>query len=506
MLAERRFFPKEWFKYLLLGRWQAIRALNAQERNYWQVYTDEILNRLGLTADALPPAALVIPIASGGRTAEGEGDTQIIEKEKTIMIDIPTHLGAGMCRLDSEHGQLSASKCIEVTVGPKRADFVGNDHLALQGAADYVTRLGGGTVRILAGTYEMGNSLFLRDGLHLIGAGDDTVLRKCPSAATRLVEETDWCYNEVFVKDPSVFRVGGGLLLRGTGPLYGEPLFVKRTVVAIEGNVIYLDKEPRENFWLETKPEAATLFPVITGNYVNDVTIENLAIDGNRAENENLNGNYGGGIFIQDCDRIVIRNVTARDYNGDGISWQVCDDMTVDNCRMVNNSDHGLHTGSGSQRTIITNNTIIGGKIELFFCWHVQHGIAENNIIEDASGAGISIGHRDTDNLVRNNQIRRSGTNGVVFRDHPNPARDPHRNTFEGNLIADSGKKGDCIAIEMRGTAEDVILRNNRIVDTRRRHKSRKRIGLRIGTHIKNLRLENNTFERMEHDIVDQRS
>ena len=42
--------------------------------------------------------------------------------------------------------------------------------------------------------------------------------------------------NKVMVKEPSVFRVGGGLLLRGTCPHYGKPLFVKRTVVAIEGN------------------------------------------------------------------------------------------------------------------------------------------------------------------------------------------------------------------------------------------------------------------------------
>ncbi len=397
------------------------------------------------------------------------------------------------------------SNPIEVTVGPRRADFTGKDHFALQGAVDYVTRLGGGTVRILPGTYEMGNSLFLRDNLHLIGSGDKSILRKCPAAKTRLVEDTDWYSNVVKVKDASIFEVGGGLILRGKSPHFDKQQIVKRTVAGLDGNTVILNQEPRENFWLETKPEACTLFPVITGDYVNDVTIESLSIDGNRAENQNLNGNYGGCIFIQDCDRIVVRNVTVRDYDGDGISWQVCDDITIDGCRSINNRDLGVHPGSGSQRPIITNNTIIGASQGLFFCWGVKYGIAENNVIEDCGKYGISIGHRDTDNLVRNNQIRRSGEHGIFFRQHPSPARDPHRNVFEGNLIVDSGKRGDCVAIEMLGKAEDVVLRDNRIVDTRRKHKSRKRIGLRIGPDIKNLQVEGMEYVGLEKEIVDKR-
>ncbi|MBM4049395.1 MAG: hypothetical protein FJ279_30230, partial [Planctomycetes bacterium] len=343
---------------------------------------------------------------------------------------------------------------IEVTVGPKQADFVGDAHLALQAAVDYVTKLGGGTVRVLPGTYQMGNSLFLRDKLRLVGSGEDTILRKCPSAVTKLVDDTDWYDATVHVADPSVFRVGGGLLLRGKSPFYEKRMqYVKLTVVAIEGNVIHVDREVREDFWPEAGAEAATLFPVVTGNYVNDIVVENLTIDGNRAQNDHLDGNYGGNIFIQDCDRVVIRNVTTRDGHGDGVSWQVCDDVTVDNCRSLNNADLGLHPGSGSQRPIVTNNRIIGCGTGLYFCWGVKHGRAEGNVIEDSGKYGITIGHRDTDNLVRNNQVRRSGINGIQFRDHSVHRRNPHRNVFEGNLIEDSGVKGDCVAIEMLGTA-----------------------------------------------------
>ncbi|MBU0606680.1 MAG: right-handed parallel beta-helix repeat-containing protein, partial [Armatimonadetes bacterium] len=223
------------------------------------------------------------------------------------------------------------------------------------------------------------------------------------------------------------------------------------------------------------------------------------------AANENLNGNYGGGIFIQDCERIRVAEVTSRDNNGDGVSWQVCHDVTIEGCWLLNNSDLGLHPGSGSQRPVIRGNVSRGNDQGLFFCWGVKGGIAEGNTIEDSGKFGISIGHRDTDNVIRDNVIRRSGQHGVIFREHVHPARDPHRNVLQRNVIEDSGTKGECVAIEMLGTAEDVVLRDNVIRDTRRKSKARQRIGLRIGPGIRNLTQENCIYENVEVDVVVRR-
>src|SRR6266850_555655 len=46
---------------------------------------------------------------------------------------------------------------VTVTVGPREADLVGNGEKVLQAAVDYVTRMGGGTVHILPGTYRLRN-------------------------------------------------------------------------------------------------------------------------------------------------------------------------------------------------------------------------------------------------------------------------------------------------------------------------------------------------------------
>ena len=394
---------------------------------------------------------------------------------------------------------------ITVSVSQKKGDFVGRTHMVLQAAVDYVARLGGGTVNIGRGTWEMGNSLFIREHVRIIGSGDDTVLRKCPSAVTPLIDDIDWYGTSVRVQDPSIFSVGGALLLRGKSPHYDAVRFSKHTVVAIDGDTVHIDRDPRDNFWTDTEPVAATLFPVITGDYINDVTIESLCIDGNRAENEELNGNYGGGIFIQDCDRILIRDVTTRDNNSDGMSWQVCDDVTVENCRCIDNANLALHAGSGSQRSQVRDCTMVGNGQGFFFCWGVRESVLERCTIEDSETQGISIGHRDTDNLIRDNVVRRSGEHGIYFRTHPQTKRDPHRNVFERNVIEDSGTKGDCVAIEMLGAAEDVVLRDNTIRDTRRKAKSRNRIGLRIAKGIERLTLEGNTFEGVEQDVLDGR-
>jgi len=137
----------------------------------------------------------------------------------------------------------------------------------------------------------------------------------------------------------------------------------------------------RENMWRVNETTVSTLFPILSGENISDVVIENLLLDGNRERNANLDGNYAGCIFLQDCERVSIRGVTAKNYNGDGISWQICHDVLVENCVSENHTGLGLHPGSGSQRPVMRNNRLIGNSIGLFFCWGVRHGLADLRFI-----------------------------------------------------------------------------------------------------------------------------
>src|SRR5258707_8153728 len=60
---------------------------------------------------------------------------------------------------------------VTVTVGPREADLVGSNEKAFQAAIDYVSRLGGGTVHILPGTYRLRNAVYLSSKVRLLGSG-----------------------------------------------------------------------------------------------------------------------------------------------------------------------------------------------------------------------------------------------------------------------------------------------------------------------------------------------
>jgi hypothetical protein len=103
---------------------------------------------------------------------------------------------------------------IEITVGPQKADLVGSGEKAIQAAVDYVSRWGGGTVRLLPGNYRLRNAVLLQPRVRLVGSGLDSVLIKEPSVKTKLAENTDFYEQEIALADASGFRVGDGVCLR----------------------------------------------------------------------------------------------------------------------------------------------------------------------------------------------------------------------------------------------------------------------------------------------------
>ncbi|MDC0317517.1 right-handed parallel beta-helix repeat-containing protein, partial [bacterium] len=226
-------------------------------------------------------------------------------------------------------------------------------------------------------------------------------------------------------------------------------------------------------------------------------------LDGNLANNANLNGNYGGNIFLQDCARFHIRNIESRNYNGDGISFQICHDVHVEKCHVHGNQGNGLHPGSGSQRPIMRGNLLDDNNIGLFWCWGVKHGLAEQNRMNGNRSQGMSIGHNDTDNVMRDNDITRSGKVGVLFRDDSR-GQDfwANRNILESNRIIDSGEESG-IAIDILGTTKDTLVAKNTIRETRA---SAKRRGIRIAASVERLQLRENVIEGFDVPIVDDRN
>lgn len=392
---------------------------------------------------------------------------------------------------------------LELTVGPTTGDLVGKTDRVLQAAVDYVARLGGGTVRLLPGTFTLRNAVQLPSRLRLIGSGPETIITRIPSQTVPLAADSDWYDQEITLSKSQGFRVGDGVALLAKNPSTGAQTVIKRTLVAQAGNRFKLNNGLRENMWLSGDPKCASLFPLLTSEYTADVTIENLTLDGNGKNCSNFNGNYGGCIFLQDCNRYTIRDVTARNYNGDGISFQVCHDVLVEQCHSHDNMNLGVHPGSGSQRPVIRNNRLERNNLGLFWCWGVKYGLAEHNHIDGNRSYGISIGHCDTDNVMRDNDVLNSGKVGILFRDDPRGADFwANRNLVERNRVINSGDK-DGVAIDILGKTKDVRILNNEIRETRQ---PMNRTGIRIGSEAGKIELADNAIEGFHTEVLDQRS
>lgn len=385
---------------------------------------------------------------------------------------------------------LAQARAVEVRVGIDAGDIRGSDNRALQAAVDQVAGLGGGVVRIGPGSYAMRNALTLRSNVHIIG--DKAVLVACDGAKSRLALDGDCNERQITLEDPSGFRVGDGVAVRDSHYSHGFEVTTATLTAQVDARTFKISRPLYMDYMVSQKASAAVSFPVVGGWEVKNITIEGLTIDGNRDKAEKLDGCRGGGIFLFECQAVKIRNCVVRNYNGDGISFQVSEAVSVEGCLAENNAFLGLHPGSGSQRPILRNNRSIGnGGDGLYVCWRVKHGVFERNEIRGNKGAGISIGHKDTDNMFVENTIAENGKTGILFRDESEPMG-AHRNVFEKNVVTDNGGTA-CVTI--RGHHHDLVFRENTFKG------ASTAVGIWVGKHAKYVTSEGNRFVQVKAEV-----
>jgi parallel beta-helix repeat protein len=389
-----------------------------------------------------------------------------------------------------------------ITVGKDNADLIGNDNRALQAAVDYIAALGGGVVEIKEGQYVMYDSLHLRSNVTVRGNKGKTILRKARGVVSALAIDGDFGEQQITLKDPTGFEVGYGVAIwddRSGG--------FHTTVARITGrnnNTFSIDKPLMSDCMIHNKAKAATVFPVVSGYHIEGARVENLVIDGNKGSNVHLNGCRGAGIFLYRAFGTVIKNCIVGNYNGDGISFQQSNDVTVVHCVCENNSYLGLHPGSGSQRPRISNCVArANGTDGLFLCWRVRHGIFEDNILESNGQFGISIGHKDSDNLICRNIVRSNSRDGIFFRNET-LGMAAHRNRLEANIIEDNGTQGQAAGIRIRGQTNNLVFKNNIIRDTREDELQSQTVGIRIEEQVGQVILEGNKI-KAKTEIDDRR-
>lgn len=416
-------------------------------------------------------------------------------------------VGAALVTITNLPGILQADEpqFAEFHVGIDQGDIKGADQRALQAAIDHVAGLGGGTVHIGPGRYLMRNALTLRDNVQIIGVPGKTVLAAGKGFSTRLAADGDCNERQITLADPSGFRVGDGVSIDDNRCGGGFGVTTATLTARLDANTFRISTPLYLDYMVSNQATARLVFPIVGGWKVRNVTIEGLTIDGNRAQSKPLNGCRGGGIYLFECQIITIRNCVVRAYNGDGISFQVSDHVTVEDCLSENNHGLGLHPGSGSGYPVLRRNRSIGNSGDgLFVCWRVKHGVFENNEMRDNQGNGISIGHKDTDNVFRHNTCRGNGAAGVLFRNE-SEAMGAHRNVFEDNALLDngvSGKEGPSIAIDIRGYHHDLVFRRNTIGCS---NSGGAVIGIRSNSNARGLKTEENRFLHVQQELVTEK-
>lgn len=346
---------------------------------------------------------------------------------------------------------------MNLTIGLSGADINGNTGVAIQAGLDRVGTLGGGKITVLPGVYTLWNRLRMPSNTRLTGFGEGTILRKADGWSAPLWEDGDWG-DEWACCDPlPPVTVGHGVLVRSNRG--GGFLSTVGTVVEIVGTRMRLNARFNCDYMVADGATASSAHPLISVDGSENIEIDNLVLDGNAANNPRMDGCRGGGIWGLFAGKATIANVTVRNINGDGISFQNCRDWVVEDCLFEDNIGGGMHPGSGSQRPIIRRCVSRrNGGWGMFVCWRVKHGLFEENVLEDNTAGGISIGHKDTDNLFRLNRICRNAGPGIGMRDETFPMA-PHRCTYEANTLEENNAGGAQVVIT--GQVHDLVFRNN---------------------------------------------
>ena len=357
-----------------------------------------------------------------------------------------------------------------LTVGNNRCDIPGFTNTTIQCAVDRAAMLGGGQVDLSEGVFQMADSLHLRSGVTVRGRGNKTILKKNAMKSARITAFLGYGHYDLLVDKPDVFTLGDGVIVRDDNAI-GFYTTVA-TLVRREGDTWFINRPHNHDYLGVNGGVVETLFPVVAAVDVNDVALEDLRIEGNSRNNPvTVNGCRAGGFLALRANRLKVRGVVVRDYNGDGIGFQTCDDAEITDCVVEQCTGVGFHPGSGTNRFHLRGCTARrNGRCGLFYCLRVRHGLLEDSLFEDNGLHGVSIGERDTDNVNRNLTLRGNGGAGLYIRpcSYANAA---HNSVVEGCTLDRNcrGKREADAEIVLQGETDGL-----RVVGNTIRHNPRK--------------------------------
>lgn len=347
-----------------------------------------------------------------------------------------------------------------ITVGGSDADISGYSSSSIQIAIDALKSRGGGTVQLFPGEYKITAPVRLSSNITLTGQGERTILKKSDGFKTSFVVDADWGMLKAKVSDATGFHKGTGIELYDDEHDQGWEV-TTAVITDIIDHTIYFDNGTVNDYLASLNGTVSNACSVIEGTNVENISIRNLTVEGNKSSNDYINGCRGGGIYLFKAKNCLVENVKVNDFNGDSFSWQITENVSVKNCEASNGGGLGFHPGTGSDHSVVENCKSHNNKEDgIFLCWRVQNGVFRNNQVYSNGRYGVSIGHKDTDNIFENNHVYENGLHGVYFRDE-NEQNAGHRNTFVKNTVENNGISQESYGFYIDGETHDINLKDN---------------------------------------------
>lgn len=359
----------------------------------------------------------------------------------------------------------------------------------IQAALDDMSATGGRIVLPVM-DLELDRGLRLHTGVILEGQGAGTILRKGPGRIYPLSGYHNYGMCDVPVDATDGLEVGMTVSIhddRTHGGFY-ETL---ATITGIEKGWVRLDHGIEADYLAEESPCLTTAYPMIYGHGIGHAGIRNLCLEGNRAENERaMGGCRGSAVYFYRSHQLEVSGVSERDYNGEGIGFQMCRDVVVKDCTSNQNIGNGLHPGAGSTNVLFEGCTSSGNeKSGFFFCVRANH-VTVRDCTFRYNAEGISIGTRDCHNLIEDCAIERNREAGILVRRTPSPT-EVHSCMIRDCWISGNATDGGRGQVELVGDAHDLQIQHNRISGTH----DRELPGIFAESSVRRIHLMDNMFE-----------
>ncbi len=375
----------------------------------------------------------------------------------------------------------------EITVGPSGADIVGLTGRAIQIAIEALASRGGGIVRVLPGEYMLDDSIRLRPNVTLRGDMEKTILRRIPLVWSPLALDADVSQSQITPERLDGFRPGMGLLLweKRFGWSEGRHPYV---ITHIENGTLFIDSYITGDRCAEYEGRVVNYFPMVLGVLADGASIDGFTVDAAVDDPDGaLAGMRSAVVYLWRSRGVTLRNLITRNGRGDGICWGKSSIGTLcEDCQAYNNDNYGIHPGSHSMSCKIRRCDIHDNSSDgLYICWGIsQSEFTDNKIYRNGIGqfrSGISIGHKDTDNLIARNHVYDNKKYGICFR-RKTMGNAAHRVTVRDNIIENNGTRADEFAelkkilepwesigagVHVCGMTQDLVLENNVIRETR---------------------------------------